>query len=145
MSRHREFINKKQEEEIVEAIRMAEKNTSGEIRVHIEANHKGELLGRVKEVFTQLEMHQTKMRNGILFYIAANKKEFFILGDKGINEKVDPIFWECVKDIMENNFRKRLFTQGLVKSILLIGEHLKMYFPSEEHDKNELPDEISRG
>ena len=74
MSKVEDFLTKEEEQEIVEAIRMAEKNTSGEIRVHIESKHKLEPVKRAQEVFIALNMNQTKERNGILFYLDIKKK-----------------------------------------------------------------------
>jgi uncharacterized membrane protein len=138
-----EFFTKEQKNQIVSAIKEAEKNTSGEIRVHIESNCKIDVLDRAAYIFKKLEMHKTALRNGVLFYLAVNDKKFAILGDAGINAVVPDNFWEDVKNIMAEYFKKSEFTEGLTKGISLAGELLKKYFPYKSDDINELSDEIS--
>ncbi|REG86315.1 TPM domain-containing protein [Algoriphagus antarcticus] len=133
-------------ETIIEAIRSAEVSTSGEIQVHIESRCKGEVLDRAVKVFDTLKMHQTKDRNGVLFYLAVVDKRFAILGDKGINEVVPDDFWEKIKEHMSGLFKQGQFTQGLIDGIHQAGEQLGKHFPYQgDSDINELPDEISFG
>ena len=139
------FLSKEEQQQIVRAIQEAEKETSGEIRLHIEAKCKGDPLERAKIIFQKLKMHQTALRNGVIVYLATNDRKFAIWGDKGINEKVPENFWQDVKDLMAGHFKKNEFVTGLVKGITLIGEKLKEFFPYQKDDINELPDEISFG
>ncbi|GGZ45554.1 TPM domain-containing protein [Mesonia mobilis] len=141
----KEFISVKDEEEIVAAIRTSEKNTSGEIRVHIEHKCPTELFERAKAVFHELKMDNTKLENGVLIYLAIEDHKFYIMGDKGIDRKVPDDFWESTKNVMQDHFRKGNFKQGLVDGILKAGEQLKHHFPYQQDDINELSDEISRG
>lgn len=131
---------------IIDAIKEAELNTSGEIRVHIEAYCKEpNVLDRAANVFAKLDMHKTEHRNGVLFYLATHDKRFAIIGDVGINRKVPSNFWEDVKEEMKQNFRSGKFTEGLCSGIISAGDHLKAHFPRAKNDQNELPDEISFG
>lgn len=133
-------------EAIVNAIRSAEVSTSGEIQVHIESRCKGEVLDRAVKVFDTLKMHQTRDRNGVLFYLAVVDKRFAILGDKGINEVVPDDFWEKIKEHMTGLFKQGQFTLGLIDGIQMAGEQLGAHFPYQgDSDINELPDEISFG
>jgi uncharacterized membrane protein len=155
MSKVEDFLTKEDEQEIVSAIGKAEKNTSGEIRVHIEngTSLKGKLakqtsvaaLDRAKEVFRNLNMENTQERNGVIIYVAVKSKQFAIYGDKGINEKVGHDFWDCTKDVMANQFKNGNFKQGLIDGILRASEQLKTHFPYQDNDTNELSNEISRG
>jgi uncharacterized membrane protein len=145
MSKVEEFLTKKEEQEIVEAIRVAEKNTSGEIRVHLEKKIDTDAIDRAVEVFNELEMYNTKDANGVLIYVAVKSKQFAICGDKGINKVVPTDFWESTKNIMADHFQNGNFKQGLVDGILKAGEQLKKYFPYQDDDTNELSNEISKG
>ena len=133
-------------QQIVAAIQSAERETSGEIQVHIE-NHCGpDVMDRAAEVFETLKMHQTKDRNAVLFYLAVEDHKFAILGDMGINKVVPEGFWDNIKTEMTNHFREKAFATGLIKGIELCGTQLKSHFPYDEKgDINELPDEISFG
>ena len=141
-----DLFTQEEENAIVAAIGAAEQNTSGEIRVHIEATRKGkETLDRAIEVFQELEMHQTEARNGVLFYLAYEDHAFSIFGDQGINEKVPPGFWDVTRDLMEKAFKRSAFAEGLIAGIGEAGRALKVYFPYQSNDQNELDDSISKG
>lgn len=139
------FFNDFQKNEILKAIKVAEKNTSGEIRVHIENYCKKSLLDRASEVFSQLEMHKTELRNGVLFYLAIKDRSFAIIGDAGINKVVPKNFWNDVKETVLENFKKGEFSIGLSAGIGMAGEKLQEFFPYSKDDINELPDNISYG
>ncbi len=139
------FLSESEEQEIVEAIRLAELNTSGEIRVHIEKTSNGDATNRALDVFFALKMDNTKLQNAVLIYVAVKEKTFVIYGDKGINEVVEKDFWNSTKDIIQSHFKSGDFKQGLVEGILKSGEQLKKYFPYDHLDINELSNEISKG
>ena len=145
MSKVEEFLTKAEEQEIVEAIGIAEKNTSGEIRVHIEKETSIAAIDRAMEVFRNLNMENTQERNGVIIYVAVKSKQFAIYGDKGINEKVGADFWDSTKDSMQNHFQNGNFKQGLIDGILKAGEQLKTHFPYHDEDIDELSNEISIG
>ena len=137
------FFTKEEQQKIVAAIKEAELNTSGEIRVHIENHCKEEALERAAEVFYDLKMNHTAARNGILFYLAVKDRKFAIIGDEGINKEVEHDFWNDIKDEMISNFKENKFAEGLIAGILKCGDKLKEYFPYQNDDVNELSDEIS--
>lgn len=143
----KDSITPEDEARIVEAIAEAEKNTSGEIRVHIENTCKGNVLDRATEVFAYLHMHQTKLRNGVLFYVALKSHQFAVLGDAGINAAVPPDFWKEVTVLVIQHFKNGNYADGLSKGVLLAGEQLKAFFPyaGDATDTNELKNDISFG
>ena len=145
MAKVEDFLTADEEMAIVEAIRTAEKNTSGEIRVHLEAHSKTDAFDRAADVFDFLHMNNTKLNNGVLIYIAVEDRTLVIMGDKGINDVVPPHFWESTKDAIIEKFKKGDMKQGLVDGILKAGEQLKKHFPRKNNDTNELPDDISVG
>lgn len=145
MSKVEDFLTKDDELEIVEAIRKAENQTSGEIRIHIEKNTSLAPLERAKEVFHFLKMDLTKDENGVLIYVAVESKQFAIYGDKGINKVVPENFWNSTRDAIQIQFKLGNFKQGLIDGILQAGNQLQKHFPWDNDDKNELPDTISRG
>jgi len=145
MSRVEDFLNSTDEQEIVEAILKAEKNTSGEIRVHIEAHTDLDTYTRAREVFHLLKMDNTKEENGVLLYVAVNDRKFSICGDKGINKVVAKDFWESTKDIIQSHFKKGNFKDGILEGVIKAGTELEKYFPWEHGDKNELSNEVSKG
>lgn len=131
--------------QITNAIRVAETNTSGEIRVHIEKHCKGDVLDQAAYVFEKLAMHKTELRNGVLFYLAVEDHKFAILGDAGINQKVAEDFWESTKELVLAKLKEGKYAEGLADGIIKAGEQLKANFPYQADDVNELSDEISFG
>jgi len=145
MSQLENFLTDEEEREVVESIRKAEKETSGEIRVHLEKQCEGDPLQRAKAVFEMLDMHKTRLKNGVLIYVAVNDKVFAICGDKGIDDVVADNFWDSTKEAMGAQFREGRFAQGLIAGISRAGSELQRYFPCEDDDTDELSNEISRG
>lgn len=144
MSKVEEFLTASDEQEIVHAISLAEKNTSGEIRIHIESHSKTPPIARAQEVFNSLHMYKTDARNGVLFYVGVSDHTFAIIGDSGIDDVVEDDFWDCTKDIVIENFKNKKHKEGLIQGIQRAGERLKEFFPFESDDTNELSNEISK-
>lgn len=145
MFKKKPFFTEVEEKSIVNAIKEAEKNTSGEIRVHIEKTTDKSPLERAKEVFYNLEMDKTALKNGVLFYVATESHHFAVLGDKGINDVVPEDFWDVEKELVITHFKQGKYAEGLSLAILEAGSKLKEFFPYQSDDKNELSDEISKG
>ena len=138
-----QFFNQEQKKLITDAVKEAELNTSGEIRVHIESDCKEDVLDRAAFMFEKLEIHKTELRNGVLFYLSITDKKFAILGDAGINKVTPENFWEEIKETVINYFKESEFDIGLSTGIKMAGEALKEHFPYQKDDVNELSDEIS--
>jgi uncharacterized membrane protein len=137
------FFTREEQIQIHDAIKEAEGETSGEIRVHLETKLSGNVLDRAAWIFKRLKMHETENRKGGRFYFPVQNKEFAIIGDGGINSKVSDDFWDKIKNTLQNHFRNGKYTEGLIEGVLMAGMQLKEHFPHDKNDKNELPDEIS--
>ena len=140
-----DFLTAQEEQEIVGAILEAEKNTSGEIRVHIEATAKIDHFSRAQQLFHFLKMDNTKDENGVLLYVAVNDKKFVIYGDRGIDRAVPKGFWESTKETIAHHFKSGDFKNGIIAGVLKAGEELQAHFPWDHNDTNELSDAISKG
>lgn len=140
------FLSPEEKKKIVAAIAKAEKNTSGELRVHLENHCNEEVLDRAAYLFDKLEMHKTESQNGVLIYVAVKDHQLAILGDGGINKVVSAGFWDNVRDIMVSHFKENRYADGLEAGILMAGEQLKEHFPyNSKTDVNELSNDISFG
>jgi uncharacterized membrane protein len=141
----KKFFSPEEQRRILEEIRRAEDRTSGEIRVHLDCCADADVFEKAKRVFVKLGMAKTKQRNGVLIYLATDHKKFAILGDEGLHRVVPENYWETVKETMQEKFRQGKFGEGVCLGVREIGEKLKVYFPFEKGDVNELPDQISEG
>lgn len=139
----KKILSVSDEARLIKAIQLAELKTSGEVRIHLEKTIKGDALDECKKKFTELNMHQTKDRNGILFYLAINSKSFAVWGDEGIHQKVSDEFWKSITDCAIGYFKQNDLITGIEKSVELCGEKLKIHFPLQTDDKNELSNDIS--
>ncbi len=137
------LFNKEQQAAIVNAIKAAEKETSGEIRVHIEKSYRGNAMERAVECFNKLQMYKTRARNGVLIYLAIRDHQFAVVGDEGINNIVPENFWDNLVAKMKKEFAAGKFVEGIVVAVTEAGQLLKQYFPYCDGDENERPDEIS--
>lgn len=139
----KKLLSTEEETRLLKAIELAEHQTSGEIRVHIEKKSKEDAVTACVAMFHKLNMQNTKQRNGVLFYLAYSSKSFAVWGDEGIHEIVKDEFWKTITDQAIEYFKKGDYITGLEKSIELCGEKLKEHFPLQDDDKNELPNQIS--
>jgi len=145
MSEVEKFLTAEEELRLIGAIKVAENNTSGEIRIHIEKSTNEPPLERALEVFCFLKMDATALKNGVLLYVAVDSKKFAILGDEGINKVVPDDFWDAEKELVISYFKKGDYVTGLELGVLEVGKKLKEFFPHLSDDINELSDEISKG
>ena len=141
------FFSAAEQEQIVEAIRRAEQQTSGEVRVFVESkNPMVDPVDRAREIFFKLKMEKTQHRNGVLLYVAHKHKELALFGDEGIYTVTGKEYWQAAVEKIIENFNHQHFLTGITACIEDIGNTLKEKFPYEKAtDKNELPDNIVFG
>ncbi len=141
------FFAEDEKKQIVEAIRNAERRTSGEIRVFIESRCRYvDPLERAAEIFFSLEMDETDDRNAVLLYIAMKDRQLAVFGDEGIHKKVGTDYWNKEVNLLINEFNTAHYGDGISQCVKDIGEALHQYFPFDnDTDKNELPDDIIFG
>jgi uncharacterized membrane protein len=141
--RTKEFLSKLEHDRIVDAIRNAEANTSGEIRVYVQRGKlKSDPLIAAQKKFHRLGMHRTADRNAVLIFVAPRVHKFAVVGDKAIHEKCGETYWQRVVDLMREHFRNERFSDALVEAIRDVGSVLTKHFPKRSTSSTELPDEI---
>ncbi|MEP6936612.1 MAG: TPM domain-containing protein [Chthoniobacterales bacterium] len=141
--RTKEFLSRLDDDEIVRAIRSAEKGSSGQIRVFVQRGKmESDPLEIAQKKFAQLGMEKTKERNGILIFVVPRARKFAVVGDEGVHAKCGPEFWQRLVAAMRNHFANENFTEALVEAIREAGDLLTRHFPRTSANANELPDEI---
>lgn len=141
------LLNEEDTRLIVKAIRHAEQETSGEVRVYIESRCRWmDAIDRAAEIFFLLKMEKTELRNATLVYVALKDRQLAVFGDEGIHQKVTDAYWNKVVTEMLASFNQANYAEGIANCVLQIGTALKTHFPfNKDTDKNELPDEIVFG
>ena len=135
-------------EAIAVAVAAAERETSGEIRVHLERRLPGDVpggdaLARAIDVFTRLGMHATAERNGVLIYLTIDDHALAIAGDAGVHARVGDAYWQRIRDAMIERLRRGESREAVVQAVREVGEVLRRYFPRRPDDRNELSDRVS--
>jgi uncharacterized membrane protein len=142
----KELLSEEEKNRLVQAVRSAERLTSGEIRLFVESRCAYvDALDRAAEIFRSLNMDNTRQRNAVLLYIALQDHQFAILGDEGIHQKVGNDFWKKEAQLLRSHFSQQRILEGMEACIREIGESLQQHFPYESGDSNELPDDIVLG
>ena len=143
----KDFFSAEEQQLIIEAIRNAERRTSGEVRVFVESKCSYmDAIDRAAELFIRLEMPKTNDRNAVLVYVAMKDRQLAIFGDEGIHKKVGNEYWNNEVRKMLTNFNRENYAAGISEIVKDIGEALTQHFPfNNETDKNELPDDLVFG
>lgn len=145
--RKKDFFNTEEKQQITDAIRQAEKMTSGEVRVFVESKCSYmDAIDRAAELFFQLQMQKTEARNAVLVYVAMKDRQLAIFGDEGIHQKVGDDYWSAEIRKLISNFNRENYAAGISEVVEDIGVALTKHFPYDnDTDKNELPDDIVFG
>lgn len=141
------FFSATEKEKILTAIKTAEQNTSGEVRVYVESRCRFvDPIDRAAEVFYSLKMTETDLRNAVLVYVAMKDRQLAIFADEGIYQKAGAEFWKNEVRLMLSHFNKENYADGIAAVVQEIGNALQHHFPYDAStDKNELPDNIVFG
>ena len=141
------FFTAEEKSSIVNAVRDAERMTSGEVRVFVESKCRYmDPLDRAAEIFFNLEMDETVDHNAVLIYVAVKDRQLAVFGDEGIHKKVGAGYWNAEVKKMIDKFKDKSYAEGIREVVIDIGTALNKHFPyNNDTDKNELPDDIVFG
>ncbi len=94
--------------------------------------------------FYNESLHNTRAANGILLYISVFEQRVWVLGDWGINEKIEQQTWQEVVDQVTRGIKEGRRCDAICEAVTRIGQILQQHFPIEEGDKDELHNLIIR-
>jgi uncharacterized membrane protein len=141
----RDLLNQLRHDDIVAAIRAAEKKTSGEIRVFLSHQPIDDPVAAAQAQFARLGMVKTRQRNGVLIFVAPRSRKFAVIGDAGVHQLCGEAFWQALAAEMSGHFKNAEFTTGIIHAIQTAGGLLAAHFPRHPDDRNELPDQVAEG
>ncbi len=130
---------------IESAVKSAETDHSGEIRIAIEGDL--DLLplwrgqpprDRAIEVFSALRVWDTTHNNGVLIYVLLADRDVEIVADRGYGSRVGEAEWERVCRVIEHEFAAGRWEDGLLKGIEEASRIVAAHFPFAEGDRDEL-------
>jgi|694.fasta_scaffold113755_6 uncharacterized membrane protein len=142
---HKTLLSESEKSQLVAAIKKAEDHTVGEIKVHIDNHCKGDVIEKATSIFDKLKLYDTKERTGVLIYMACIDKKMAILGDKGIHQIVNDVFWNDIVTHSISFFKQEKYYEGLECAVNSVGTELHKHFPSTQNNTNEISNEISFG
>ena len=92
------------------------------------------------------EVFDTRERTGILIFVSLFERRVEVVGDSGINARVDPDDWVHVVEDILVGVRKGQMAEGFVKAINRCGALLEEKgVEIREDDSNELSDSVRFG
>ena len=97
---------------------------------------------RALRAFYEKGLFRTREETGILIFISTLERKVWILGDRGINEKIPPGSWQTLAGELAEGIRAGRAADALCRVIAGCGSELARHFPRRADDRNELPDEI---
>jgi uncharacterized membrane protein YgcG len=130
---------------VEDAVRAAERRTSGEIRVAVARFYFwGDVHVAAAHAFERLRVAHTRRRNGVLIFVAPRRRRFAVIGDVGIHQQVSPDFWRQVVDAVGAELRRGDLTAGIIRGVGVVADELATRFPPDPGGGiNELPDAVA--
>jgi len=97
---------------------------------------------RAVMAFYEKQLYKTRDETGILIFISLLEHRVWILGDRGINAKIAPDFWEIIASELSSGIKEKQYGKSVCLAISKCGEELSRHFPIKSDDTNELADEV---
>jgi putative membrane protein len=97
---------------------------------------------RALRAFYENGLHRTREETGILIFISTLERKVWILGDRGINGRIPPDFWQALAGELAAGLRAGRAADTLCRVIAGCGSELARHFPRRADDRNELSDEV---
>ena len=101
---------------------------------------------RAEMAFLEEEVFRTRERTGILLFLSLFEHRVVVLGDSGINQKVEPGQWDGIVRTVVAGIRAGKPGEALAAAIRQCGELLERHGVAiRPDDRNELDNELRRG
>lgn len=97
---------------------------------------------RAVRAFFEKELHHTRQQNGVLIFISLLERKVWILGDRGIHDKIPAHVWNGLARELSAGIREGRACESLCTVVARCGELLAGHFPKTPDDRNELPDDV---
>lgn len=101
---------------------------------------------RAEMAFLEQEVFRTRERTGILLFLSLFEHRVVVLGDSGINRKVEPGQWDGIVRTVVHGIRDGRPGDALASAIRQCGELLQRHgLEIRPDDRDELSNELRRG
>jgi putative membrane protein len=101
---------------------------------------------RAEQAFFEHGLHQTRDGTGVLIFASLRERRAVVIGDRGIDERVDSDEWKRAVEALVEGMRRGSPGDGFVAAIAIAEARLEEHFPRRagEPIPNELPDGLKR-
>ncbi|GAM11505.1 hypothetical protein OR1_03821 [Geobacter sp. OR-1] len=97
---------------------------------------------RAVRAFYEKGLYRTRHETGILIFMSLLERKVWILGDRGINERIDPASWGEMAGSLARGIAAGNGCDALCEVIGRCGAELSRHFPHQADDVNELQDDL---
>jgi putative membrane protein len=102
----------------------------------------GAVRDRAVRLFYEKGLHRTKHETGVLLLISLLERKVWILGDRGINEKISKHFWYEQSRALSRGIAESHSGEAACEVIERCGSELARHFPAGKRNDNELSDTV---
>ena len=92
--------------------------------------------------FTARGMPRTRLRSGVLLYVALQERYAEIIVDTGLDGKVDQKVWDEIIASVLIAAREDRMREGLIDAVRVVGSVLARHAPRSADDVDELPNKV---
>lgn len=112
-------------------------------RLFVRPSRAAEMVGeQALQEFQRHDLYETEGRTGVLLFVSLLERRAVVLGDRGIDAKVEPEQWSRTTRALLDGIRQGSLRAGLEAGIRSAADVLETHFPWREGDRNEIPDRI---
>jgi putative membrane protein len=97
---------------------------------------------RAVRAFYERGLYRTRDENGILIFISLFERKVWILGDRGVNQRISRESWQALAGEVSTGIGAGQGCASLCEVIGKCGRTLAEHFPRKADDTNELTDEL---
>jgi uncharacterized membrane protein len=122
-------VTNKERDAIAAAIAAAEDGTTGRIAVREIPDPTVDAFQRARREFEQSGLQGHPGANAALILVAPKARQFAVLGDRALHERVGDDFWNGIVAESRTYFQRGAIADGVIAAVARIGEALRTHFP----------------
>jgi putative membrane protein len=87
-------------------------------------------------------LHKTEAATGVLIFVSLFEHRVVVMGDEGIDTKVNTEWWNAVNEAVLAGVRRGSLRDGLIEGVRRASDVLAEHFPWREDDRDEIPNRV---
>ncbi len=129
---------------IENAVKAAEARTTAEIALFIRewtsplARDPSVVRARAERLFVTHGLHRTAARNAVMLYVTLREHQAVVLGDSGIDARVQPDSWNHIVAVLTEAAKSGRLVDGVCAAVEACGALLAELYPARADDVDEI-------